>query len=194
MWCQHNTAPDVATLQTNEAISRPQFLQRRDSQDGRVCGFTPSLQVHPKGMREEHPEHACTFILCQQHLLNCTAVRLEGLRWLHSDLLTLVGPNPALCVSTCLPGHHSITSQHMHRTTTETGADCAARAGCGPPPRGPSLEGGTAVPKAARLFLPSHCLCLSFCCSLAMQEPPSAAQSPVPVIQQVTLGLCHGYW
>lgn len=54
---------------------------------------------------------------------------------------------------------------------------------CVPPPPGIILHRRETGPQSSRLSLPSHRLCLSFFCSLAMQELLCAAQGPVPVLR-----------
>lgn len=140
-------------------------FQRRNSQgDGRVRGFAPLHQCIQKGLGRSTPS---TCMLCQQRLLNCTQVRLEGPQRPGEVMLALMGPSPALRLNTRLPGCHSIPCHHPPHTTTATGVGCAVSVGCVPPPPGTILRGsktGSQSSQAALALPPPLPLLLLFPC------------------------------
>lgn len=48
----------------------------------------------------------CIPMLCQQHLLHCSVIRLEGPLWPRGDTVTLRRPNPALHLNVRMSQHH----------------------------------------------------------------------------------------
>lgn len=107
----------------------------------------------------------CTPMLCQQHLLHCSVIRLEGPLWPRCDTVTLMRPNPTLHLN-------MRTSQHHLPPPTSLPKQVLAMCRLCPSSAGTSLQSTEAV-----LTFPSPLLLLL--CSLAMRELFSAGQHPV---------------